>query len=138
MQKLTRRSVTAVRHTSILLRPLAERPKPMKEKVIIAMTTCSEAAAGALAEALVSERLAACVNQIPGVESTYCWQGSIVRDREALLIIKTTHARYDALAARLEELHPYELPEFVTLPVESGMARYLDWVRAGTDPETEA
>jgi periplasmic divalent cation tolerance protein len=109
----------------------------MKEKVIIALTTCPEAAAPGIADALVSERLAACVNQIPGVESTYSWQGSLTRDREALLVIKTTQARYAALSDRIQALHPYELPELITIPVESGAAAYLDWIRTGTQTGTE-
>ena len=112
-------------------------PNYMKEKVIIALTTCPESAGPALADALVAERLAACVNQITGVESTYIWQGAITREREALLVIKTTAARYEDLAARIQALHPYEVPELIVLPVEAGLEAYLAWVRDTTGPGTD-
>ncbi|WP_414075721.1 divalent-cation tolerance protein CutA [Staphylococcus aureus] len=96
------------------------------------MCTCPDAESAAkLAQALVDARLAACVNRLPGVLSTYRWQGEVNTDHEELLLIKTTAMRFEALKARLLELHPYELPELIVLPVERGHAAYLDWVRAG-------
>jgi len=101
--------------------------------VLLCYCTCPDAAsAQAIAEALVGERLAACVNRLPGMHSTYRWQGAVSQDREELLLIKTTAARFDALRTRLLELHPYELPELVAVPVARGHAAYLDWVRAAT------
>ena len=84
-----------------------------------------------LAQTLVAERLATCVNRIPGVTSTYFWDGRLQDDAEILLIIKTTAARLAELEARLTALHPYELPELVVLPVAGGNERYLQWVRTG-------
>ncbi|HEX7731362.1 MAG TPA: divalent-cation tolerance protein CutA [Rhodanobacter sp.] len=99
--------------------------------ILLCCCTCPDAAcAQRLAETLVDERLAACVNRVPGVLSTYRWQGEVHAGAEELLLIKTTAARFEALKARLLELHPYELPELVALPVERGHAAYLDWVRA--------
>jgi len=81
-----------------------------------------------LARTLVDERLAACVNVYPPMTSTYRWKGKVERDAERQLVIKTTRARVAALEARLRALHPYELPEFIVLGVESGSDAYLRWV----------
>lgn len=104
----------------------------MTEQVIVALSTCpDEASARRLAEALVSERLATCVNRVTGIASTYFWDGRLQDDAEILLIIKTTTARLAELEARLRALHPYELPELLVLPVLGGNERYLEWVRTG-------
>jgi periplasmic divalent cation tolerance protein len=84
--------------------------------------------AAEVARALVDERLAACVNLVPTVRSIYRWQGSVADDTETLAVIKTTRDRYDALAARLAALHPYEVPEMLALDVAAGHAAYLSWV----------
>ncbi|MBD8881180.1 divalent-cation tolerance protein CutA [Rhodanobacter sp. 7MK24] len=103
-------------------------------EILLCLCTCPDAvSAQKLAEALVGERLAACVNRVPGVLSTYRWQGEVNTDGEELLLIKTTVARFDALKARLLELHPYELPELIALPVDRGHAAYLDWVHGATE-----
>lgn len=110
----------------------------MSEQVIVALSTCpDEATAKRLAEAFVSERLATCVNRLGGVGSTYFWDGRLQDDAEILLIIKTTAARLAELEARLQALHPYELPELVVLPVLSGNERYLQWVRTGVGETSE-
>ncbi len=101
------------------------------EDVLLVWCTCPADAAGRLAEALVGERLAACVNRIGPVQSTYTWQGAVETADETLLAIKTTAARYPALQARLRELHPYELPEIIATPVSNGLPDYLAWVRGG-------
>ena len=103
----------------------------MPETVLLCLCSCPDAAsARAIAEALVCERLAACVNRLPGMRSTYRWQGTVATDNEELLLIKTTAGCFKTLQARLLELHPYELPELVALPLEQGYGAYLDWVRA--------
>jgi periplasmic divalent cation tolerance protein len=79
---------------------------------------------------LVEERLAACVNVIPGVSSIYRWKGAVEEAAEVLLVVKTRAARADALAARVRTLHPYELPEVVVLPVRGGSRAYMQWVAA--------
>ena len=103
--------------------------------VLICLTTCPDRAiAERMATALVEERLAACVNILPGIASTYRWQGEVIRDEELLLIIKTTSGRMAALRERLPTLHPYELPELLAVEPADGLPAYLDWVRAETHP----
>ena len=100
---------------------------------IVVLCTCPDAvAAERIASALVSERLAACVNRIASVTSTYRWQGEVQHDSEQLLIVKTTHERFDALRARIVALHPYELPEVIALDVAAGLDRYLAWIESET------
>ena len=103
----------------------------MSDPALLCYCTCPDAASGqALADALVGEGLAACVNRLPGISSTYRWQGKVVTDSEELLLIKTTETRFAALKERVLALHPYELPELIAVPVAKGHAAYLDWVRA--------
>lgn len=100
------------------------------ETAIVVLSTCPDSrVAGRIAKALVDERLAACVNEIPGLTSTYRWEGRVHRDAEVLLLIKTTQDQWPALETRLKELHPYELPELIVLPVCGVNAAYLDWLR---------
>lgn len=97
--------------------------------IVICFSTCPDRESAArIAEALVRERLAACVNIVPGLQSVYRWQGAIERSDETLLLIKTTRAGLPALSARIVELHPYELPEVVAVEVAGGLSAYLDWV----------
>ena len=101
---------------------------------IIVLTTWPAATdAAAFAGALVGERLAACVNVLPEMESVYSWHGAVERERERQLIIKTTTARLEALERRVAELHPYEVPEFVVMPLAGGSAAYLGWLRDSTE-----
>jgi periplasmic divalent cation tolerance protein len=90
--------------------------------------TTPPADAQRIAEALVERRLAACVNVVPAVASTYRWEGAVQRDEEALLIIKTTSAALDAVEALLRELHPYDTFELLALDVAGGSAPYLAWL----------
>jgi len=102
-------------------------------EVLLAFCTCpDEKTAAGIAEALVAERLAACVNRLPGLTSVYLWRDKVERDAEALLLIKTTDARFEALRARLCALHPYELPKIIAIPVTKGLPAYLQWVTACT------
>ena len=103
---------------------------------VIAFCTCPDAdSAARIAAALVGERLAACVNQLPGVVSTYRWQGRIEQADEVLLLIKTTAGRLPDLQRRLPQLHPYELPELVVVEATGGLPAYLDWVATETRPD---
>ena len=81
-----------------------------------------------IARALVEERLAACVNALPGLTSVYRWQGAVEEASEVQLVIKTVHERVPTLVARIQELHPYKVPEVLVLPVEAGLPAYLAWV----------
>jgi periplasmic divalent cation tolerance protein len=89
--------------------------------------------AQAIANALVTEQLAACVSRIAGVESTYRWEGALVTGSEELLLIKTSVVRFDALKTRLLALHPYELPELVAVPICASHEAYAAWVRQQID-----
>jgi periplasmic divalent cation tolerance protein len=90
------------------------------------------AAAERVADLLVEQRLAACVNVLAPCRSVYRWKGALQRDEEHPLLIKTTSERYAALEQALRTAHPYELPEIVALPIERGLPAYLDWVAAET------
>lgn len=98
--------------------------------VAVVLTTIgADADAVALARALVDEGLAACVNVLPPMQSVYRWQGAVQNEREQQLVIKTTPANVAPLEARLHQLHPYELPEFLVLGAEASIA-YTEWVAA--------
>ena len=106
---------------------------------IVVLCTCpDDVVAERIASALVEERLAACVNRIPGIVSTYRWQGAVHSDREILLLIKTTCDQVEPLTALVASLHPYELPEVLAVEVAAGSPGYLDWVvgnsSGGTSP----
>jgi len=89
-------------------------------------------AAERLAERLVEEKLAACVNILAPCRSIYRWKGAVQHDEEHPMLIKTTHERYAALESALRAGHPYELPEIIAVPIERGFAPYLEWVAAET------
>lgn len=97
--------------------------------MIVFVTAPNKGEAARIAEAIVSERLAACVNIIEGIESIYRWEGKIARDSELLLVIKTTGERYDELERRVKELHSYTTPEVIAYRIERGSADYLNWLR---------
>ena len=99
---------------------------------VVLVTAPDSECAERLARALVEERLAACVNLVPGIRSFYRWEGRVQDDAEWLLVVKTRAACGAALAARVKELHPYELPEVLELPAAGGSEAYLDWVRTET------
>lgn len=112
------------------------QPPDFAKEVVLALATCpDDQTARSIATALVRERLATCVNRIPGVGSTYFWDGRLQDESEILLIIKTSAARVADLQGRLKELHPYELPELIVLPVIGGNEAYLQWVREGVEKE---
>ena len=101
--------------------------------IVVVLVTCPSQKVGErLAHALVRERLAACVNVIPGLTSIYRWEGKICRDAEALLVIKTRRTRLAALTRRVKALHPYSVPEVIALPLAGGSISYLSWVHDST------
>ena len=96
---------------------------------LLVLTNLPErAAAERLAERLIGERLAACVNILAPCRSVYRWQGAVQRDEEHPMLIKTTAERYAALEKALRESHPYELPEIIAVPIDRGLPDYLRWV----------
>jgi periplasmic divalent cation tolerance protein len=105
---------------------------PSDQFVIVLTTVPVEGDVETLASQLVEERLAACVNILPAMRSVYRWKGAVERADERQLVIKTTRARVSALEARLRKLHPYDVPEFVVLPIDSGSADYLSWLSDST------
>jgi len=96
--------------------------------VRVLLTTAPPGEARGLAQTLVEERLAACVNLVPGLRSIFRWKDAIANEPETLLLIKTSNARIDDLATRLAERHPYEVPELLIFTPESGLAPYLAWL----------
>lgn len=106
----------------------------MSEQLMVYCTCPDQGVAGRIASELVAQGHAACANIVPGLVSVYQWQGEIHNDPEALLLIKTSAQAYAGLEARILELHPYELPEIVAVPLARGLRGYLDWI----DHETGA
>ena len=108
----------------------------MPVSALICFCTCPDPeTAGRIAEALVEERLAACVNLVPGLRSIYRWQGQVERTDEVLLLIKTVPAQFERLQHRLRELHPHELPELLAVESAFGLPEYLRWVADATRPQ---
>lgn len=104
----------------------------MTDVIILLSTFPDIAVARTAVRTLVEERLVACGNIMPGVESIYRWQGAVETSAEVMVIFKTTADSAEAAQARLRELHPYEVPEILRLPVDGGWPPYLDWVREQT------
>lgn len=103
----------------------------MPQQVICLTTVGSRRDGEKIARRLVRKKLAACVSVIPSAISFYHWKKKPCRDREAVLLIKTTKGRLKALEGELRRIHPYELPEFIVLPIIGGSRRYLRWLAAG-------
>ena len=104
----------------------------MNEHCIIYITARSKEEADKLSRGLVEEKLAFCVNTVPGIQSTYQWEGKIHVDDEILLIVKTRQDRYEALERWVKQNHSYDVPEIISLPIQKGLPEYLqaidDWV----------
>ena len=101
----------------------------MSTEACVVLCTCpDEEVALRVATAVIERKLAACVNRVPGIESIYHWEGKVERDREELLVIKTTRAVYADLEACIREVHPYDVPEVIALPIEAGSSDYLEWI----------
>ena len=98
------------------------------DAIFVYTTVADDAAATALADRLVGEGLAACVQIVPGVRSVYRWDGDVMHDGELQLVIKASAARFDAIENLLRRVHPYDLPEIVAVPVVRGSAEYLAWI----------
>lgn len=104
----------------------------MNTDIRIVFVSIPREEAKTFARKLVEERLAACVNIVPKMESYYWWDGKVLEDSESLLLIKTTAARFDDLQQYIVDRHPYDLPEIVALPITEGLEGYLKWVAEET------
>lgn len=107
------------------------------EVVLVLTTLASENDAEQFVRTLVEERLIACGNVVPGLASIYRWQGAVEREAEVLVLMKTTGRRVDAALERASDLHPYEVPELLTVTVDGGTAPYRRWVREETSEVSE-
>ena len=121
----------SIASTSSKYRIRRKSTSPIVKLVLVLTTLAADADAPAFARTLVEEQLAACVNVLPAMTSIYRWKGSVDQEREQQLLIKTAADRVEALAARLRQLHPYELPEFIVLDAEASDA-YALWVDDST------
>ena len=101
----------------------------MSEFIVVLVICGKKEEAEKIAESLVLERLAACVNILPAVNSVYFWEGKLCNEQELLLIIKTTTILYTRLEKRVKDLHSYEVPEIISIPLEQGSAKYLKWIK---------
>ena len=99
---------------------------------IIYSTTGDEKEARKIARKLVEEKLVACVNILPKIESIYRWQGNIEEDSECILLAKTTDKNIERTIQRIKEIHSYDVPDIVTIPITSGLKDYLNWVEDET------
>jgi periplasmic divalent cation tolerance protein len=107
----------------------------MNSPIVILSTTGSEDEASKIAEHLVSNRLAACVNIIPSITSVYRWKGEMNSDREILMIIKTDASRFEEIKTALRSMHSYETPELIAIPIQQGLQQYLDWIAESVAPQ---
>ena len=100
----------------------------MTDKRVVLSTAGSEDEARKVAHHLVEHQLAACVNIVPGIESTYRWQGKVESAREWLLLIKTTAEKFPAVRDAIREVHSYDLPECIAIAIDDGSQEYLQWI----------
>lgn len=100
----------------------------MDDHIIMLTTLPDEAAARELARALISAKLAACINIMPRMTSIYSWKGKLEEGQEHLLIIKTRSERYAAIEQAIKAQHPYELPEIIATPISHGLPEYMNWI----------
>ncbi len=107
--------------------------QPRSEPIVVYITSPAEDEAAGLARVLVGEKLAACVNIIRNVRSIYSWQGTVEDDTELLMIVKTQRHLFDRLAAKVREIHSYDVPEIIALPIVEGSPDYLRWIKESTD-----
>ena len=100
----------------------------MSERLVVLITAGSQEEADRIAQALVGEMLAACVNIVPGVTSVYRWEGEVQRDQEWLLVVKSRREALDDLVQRVQALHSYDVPEVIAWPLSGGSEDYLQWI----------
>ncbi|XP_042437640.1 protein CutA 1, chloroplastic-like isoform X1 [Zingiber officinale] len=100
--------------------------------IVVYVTVPNKDAGIKLAESIIKEKLAACVNRVPGIQSVYWWDGKIQTDSEELLIIKTRESLLGALTGHVKSNHEYEVPEVIALPITGGNLKYLEWIKDST------
>lgn len=110
----------------------------MQRYGIVFVTVGKEKEAIRISNTIVSERLAACVNIVPQIQSFYTWKGKLVKDKESLLIIKTRANLFNRLKKRILSLHSYEVPEIIFIPIQKGLKSYLDWIGKVTRLERQS
>lgn len=110
----------------------------MTTPLLVLCTVPETKAAQQLASMLVRERLAACVNIVPSIQSVYEWQGKVEQSSECLLVIKSTETAYPSLQTRLHEAHPYDTPEIIALDISAGLPAYLNWLSDAIKPSSGA
>jgi periplasmic divalent cation tolerance protein len=101
----------------------------MADEIAVFVTADELDLARKIAEELVERRLVACVNIIPGIESIYRWQGAVQRDREVMMIMKTARYKFAEIEALVKQLHTYQLPEIIAVPIDHGSQEYLNWIQ---------
>ncbi len=109
----------------------------MTDKILVLCTCGLVEEARRLAGALIEERLAACINIVPGIQSVYRWQGAVEEANEVMLLIKTSQELFERLASRIRALHSYEVPEVIALSVATGSEAYLSWFGDALKPELD-
>ncbi len=106
------------------------------DNILILSTAGSTESALDIARTLVSEKLAACVNIVPGARSIYRWQGKVCDEAECLLLIKSSEGLFESIRARIRQIHPYQVPEIITLPISAGDVDYLNWLQEQLSSES--
>ncbi len=107
----------------------------MSEAILVMVTCGSSQEAEKIAQLLLEERLVACVNIAGRIRSLFHWEGAIARESESLLLMKTRAECFDELSRRVKEVHSYEVPEIIAMPIMVGNPDYLDWIRESTTPD---
>lgn len=107
------------------------------ENIVVFITAPNEEAAAEIARALVGQKLAACVNIVRNIRSIYSWQGKVEDDTEVLMIAKTQKKLFTALSEKVKELHSYDVPEVIAVPILKGSDDYLEWIKASTKGSVE-
>ena len=107
---------------------MSQTMKTESEPIVVYMTSASGEEAARIAEMLVDRKLAACVQILPDIQSVFVWQGEIQREREVLIIAKTTRANFGELEREVRAMHSYETPEIIALPIIEGSDGYLEWL----------
>jgi periplasmic divalent cation tolerance protein len=105
---------------------------PHTDAVVILTTVASEEEGVRFAKALLDRRLVACATLLPGARSLYRWQGKTADEQEIVIMLKTRSGQLDAIGLAFEQLHPYKVPELLVLPVQTGSAKYLEWINSET------